>query len=370
LGCDAGLIATGRQFFTTFTFPAHPTILAFMTHDASPGDLKNAVDSLVREQGFSGVVRVDRGGDVVFSAAYGLADRAHRVPNNVDTRFAIASGTKGLTALVIVSLVVDGVLELSTTVRSFLREDLPLIGDDVTVFDLLSHRSGIGDYLDEDLPHDINDYLMPAPVHELDATEAYLKVLAGHPAKFPRGTRFSYCNSGYVVLALVAERAAGVTFAELVRRRVCDLSGMANTAFLRSDELPGDAARGYLSIEGMSRTNVFHLPVLGSGDGGLYSTATDIHRLWAAFFAGRVVPLPWVERMVRSSGEVTGKSMAYGLGFWLRPAGHGVLLEGSDAGVSFRSEHRPESVTTWTAISNISDGAWPLARFLSNTFND
>ena len=101
---------------------------------------------------------------------------------------------------------------------------------------------------------------MPVPVHELATTEQYLAVLDGHPTKFPPGERFAYCNGGYVVLALIAERASGVPFHELVRRRVCEPAGMDDTEFLRSDELPGRAALGYLTVDGVSRTNVFHLP--------------------------------------------------------------------------------------------------------------
>ena len=84
---------------------------------------------------------------------------------------------------------------------------------------------------------------------------------------FPPGERFAYCNGGYVVLALIAERTSGTPFHELVRRRVCEPAGMGDTGFLRSDELPGDVAIGYLTADG-PRTNVFHLPVRGAGTAG------------------------------------------------------------------------------------------------------
>ncbi len=112
--------------------------------------LEDAIDEVARRTGFSGVVRVDRAGAVEFAEAYGLADRAHEIPNTIDTQFGIASGTKGFTALAVVSLIDGGSLTLETTARSVLGEDLPLIDDDVTIEHLLSHRSGIGDYLDED----------------------------------------------------------------------------------------------------------------------------------------------------------------------------------------------------------------------------
>ncbi|HEX2428937.1 MAG TPA: serine hydrolase domain-containing protein, partial [Gaiellaceae bacterium] len=169
------------------------------------------LDPLASETEFTGVVQVDRGDEVELARAYGFAHRGFEIPNEVDTRFGIASGAKSFTALAVVSLIEEGVLELSTPARSVLGRDLPLIDDRVTVEHLLSHRSGIGDYLDEEAV-EIEDYVMPVPVHELATTEDYLAVLDGHPSTFAPGERFAYCNGGFVVLALIAERAGGVSF--------------------------------------------------------------------------------------------------------------------------------------------------------------
>jgi CubicO group peptidase (beta-lactamase class C family) len=229
-------------------------------------DLEESVDRVAAETGFSGVVRVDCSDGADLAKAYGLAHRGHWIATTVDTQFAIASGGKGLTALTVVSLIEAGMLDAATTARSVLGNDLPLIGKEVTVEQLLAHRSGIGDYVDEEAGNEITDYVLPVPVHELAATEQFLRVLDGYPAKFTPGQRFSYCNSGYVVLALMAEQASGIPFHDLVEQRVCEPAGMQDTQFLRSDELPGRAALGYLATDGL-RTNVFHLPVRGSGDG-------------------------------------------------------------------------------------------------------
>jgi CubicO group peptidase (beta-lactamase class C family) len=327
---------------------------------------QDAVDGAADQSGFSGVVRVDRSGSMELCAAYGLADRAHQVPNTVETVFATASGAKTLTALAVMSLVERGALELGTTARSLLGDDLPLIADDVTVEHLLAHRSGIGDYLDEDAV-DLRDYVLAVPVQELATTEQYLPALDGHETVFPAGERFSYNNAGYVVLALMAERATGAELHDLVGTLVCEPAGMTDTAFLRSDELPGRAALGYLDVDGL-RTNVFHLPVRGSGDGGVYSTAADISALWGALFAGRVVPPRRLADMVRPRSDWPEESRRYGLGFHLEATGDGVFLEGHDAGVSFASLHRPTSSITCTVISNWSEGAWPIIRLLSDRF--
>jgi CubicO group peptidase (beta-lactamase class C family) len=322
------------------------------------------IDAVASQHGFAGVVSVTRGGETEFVKAYGLAHRAHQIPNTASTRFAIASGSKGLTALTVVSLIKDNALSMSTTARSVLGRDLPLIGGDVTIEHLLAHRSGIGDYLDEEAGYEITDYVLAVPAQDLGSTEQYLAVLDGHPAKFPAGERFSYCNGGYVILALIAERVSGTAFHQLVQERVCAPAGLTDTAFLRSDELPRRTALGYLTAAGSPRTNVFHLPVLGSGDGGIYSTAADIDALWQSLFTGKIVPAGWVAEMVRARSDVPSEKMRYGLGFWLGRHSDTVILEGYDAGVSFRSVHDPTSNLTHTVISNSSDGAWPVTRRL------
>ena len=155
-------------------------------------DLLARVDQIAAVARFSGVVRVDLNGQLVLAKGYGMADRAHGLANLVDGQFNVASGGKGLTALTVVSLIQQGHLELATTARSLLGPDLPLIADDVTVEQLLAHRSGIGDYLNEEEVADINDYVMRVPVHKLAEPEQFLPVLDGHLAKSAPNERFSY----------------------------------------------------------------------------------------------------------------------------------------------------------------------------------
>jgi CubicO group peptidase (beta-lactamase class C family) len=327
--------------------------------------LERLVDDAARAAGFSGVVRVDRRGVTEVATAYGLADRAYGIATTVETRFATASATKGLTAATVMSLVERGELRLSTTARSLLGDDLPEIADAVTVEHLLAHRSGIGDYFPEDDLGDMTAYAMPVPVHQLATPEQYLGVLADHPTAFPAGERFAYNNAGYVVLALIAERASGTGYHELVRRRVLEPAGMVDTAFLRSDELPAHAARGYLARDGL-RTNVLHLPVVGVGDGGAYSTAADLHRFWEALGSGRIVTPGTVALMTTPRSDWPEESRRYGLGLHLHATGGGAWLEGYDAGVSFTSLHDPSQEVTYTVISNWTDGAWPVVRVLND----
>ena len=300
------------------------------------------------EAPFSGVVLVSRGDETLLAEAAGYAHIAHGIENTVDTRFAIASGTKGLTALVVVGLIAEGRLALSTTAREVLGGDLPLIDDRVTVEHLLTHTSGIGDYYDEEADP-------PPPPTPLLATSAdYLAALDGYPQVSAPGTEYRYHNGAFAVLGLIAERIAGIPFTDLVHDRVCGPAGMTDTAFLRSDALPARTATGYLEN---GRTNVFSLPVVGFGDGGIYSSAPDFRKFWPALLEGRIVPREWVDRMLRP--HVDG----YGLGFFLPRPGV-VRLEGGDHGVTFVSLHQPSTGVTATLISNDYRGGGPLLRRL------
>jgi CubicO group peptidase (beta-lactamase class C family) len=324
--------------------------------------LDETVTDAAVDNGFSGAVRVDDGGGV-HEWAFGLADRCNTLAITPTTRFSVASGTKGFTALTEMSLVESGELALDQPIRTVLGDDLPEIDDRVTVEHLLAHRSGIGDYLDESQPTDINDYLMPVSVHQLSGTEQYLPVLEGHPQVSTPGERFAYNNSGFVILALIAQRVSGTRFEHLVAERVCGPAGLTNTGFIRSDQLQPGVAIGYLSPE-LLRTNVFHLPVMGSGDGGIFSTAADMHSFWSSLFEGRIVSRDSVVRMTTPFSDVPDEHQRYGLGFWLAETGPVVNLVGCDAGVSFRSVCDPTTMVTHTVLSNTSDGAWPMTKAL------
>lgn len=314
-------------------------------------DLVDMVNAAVSEHPFSGVVRVDDAARTT-ELAFGLADRAHQLPNSPDTRFATASGSKLFTALAVMSLVTDGTVELDASARHWLP-DLTQLDNAVTVRQLLTHTSGVGEYLDDDAPSDT--HLLPGSMHSYNRAEDFLALL-DLPMKQPPGT-FEYSNAGFVLLGIIAERASGQPFQDLIQQRVFRPAGLADTDFLRSDALPGSAAIGYLYRDGL-RSNVFHLPIEGSPDGGAYTTAADLRRFWIALAAGRIVPDEVVTQMT-TLGPDHDPDDPYGLGLWL-PAPGAWQIVGEDAGVSMVSEHRPDQDLTMTVLANDAEGAWTI----------
>jgi CubicO group peptidase (beta-lactamase class C family) len=326
------------------------------------------LDRTVEETDFWGVVQVACAGQTVYERARGFAERVHAVPNSPETVFALASGTKSFTALAVMSLAADGVFRLDQPVRGLLGQGHEWLDPLVTVRHLLAHTSGIGDYVDDDAIEDIEDYVLDVPdvpVHCLATPADFVPVLrgAGSTSKFSPGTGFAYCNSGYVILALLIERVTGRSYYDVVEERVFAPAGMRGTAFLRLDQLPAAAAVGYLPGRGW-RINHLQLPVRGGGDGGAYAPAGDIARFWSALFAAGIVPAASVREMVRPQSTVVGKSRAYGLGLWLASARAAIHLEGSDAGISFRSAYEPATGLLYTVLSNTTRGAWPVVKQL------
>ena len=324
------------------------------------------IESLAIASDFSGAIRLDHLDSTLLNSAYGFAYRAAETANTSATVFGVASVAKGLTALTVMALVEQRVLALDTSVRSILGRDLPLIDDAVTIEHLLAHRSGIGDYLDEDAATSVNDYVIDVPVHQLDSPEAFLAVLEGHPQVFRADQDFSYCNSGYCVLAIIAERTTQRGFYELVDELVGQPAGLRHTSFLRSDELPGRVAHGYLDPQGL-QTNVLHLPVRGSGDGGVFTTTADLHALWRAIFDGEILSPSTIQAMT-TRRSFTSASRCHGLGFWLSADSDWVALEGYDAGISARTAHSPSRSVSHTVLANTSTGAWPIAKRFENYF--
>jgi CubicO group peptidase (beta-lactamase class C family) len=322
--------------------------------------LQDELQALADEHDFSGVVAVSRHGERFAELSRGYADRANERPITLDTRFAVASVVKGLTALTAMSLIETGELTLDTTLRSLVPDALPMVDPAVTIEHLLAHRSGVGDYLDEDEWDDVDAYVMPIPVHRLDSPMAFLPILDGYPQRTPPGTRFAYNNGAFVMLSVAIEIASGRSYYDLVQERVLDPAGMADTAFERSDRLPAGAAIGYLED---GRSNILNLPVRGAGDGGAYSTLRDLEALWPALFAGRILPPPVVDRMTTPRSD-TEDGRRYGLGFWIRGDRDTPMLEGYDAGVSCRTVSDPASGVSYTVIANTSSGAWPLVKHL------
>jgi CubicO group peptidase (beta-lactamase class C family) len=327
-----------------------------------------AIDAAAEANRFSGAVSLQLGPDLVFERAYGYADRSNRIENTMQTRFGTASVTKGFTALSVCRALQDARLPLETPVRDVLGPLLPHLSGDVTIKHLLTHTSGIGDYYDEEVVTDFTNYHVSIPWHRLERPRDYLPLL-DLPPKFAPGERFSYCNSGFIVLGLVVEELGGRPYHDFVQTQIFDRAGMTCSGFFRLDALPGSTALGYIDLDGSWKTNVYNLPVIGGPDGGAFTTAADMAHFWAALHRSLLVGPEWRDAYLRPHvrAEAVGAHVSYGLGVWIydRP-GERLFhyLDGGDAGVSFTSLHSAERGVEYTVACNAPPSAREIVTLL------
>lgn len=225
-------------------------------------------------------VLVLHAGRPAFQRSYGLADLEAGVAATPHTNYRLASITKQFTAACILLLAGDGVLTVDDPVRRWLPA-LPPAADAVTLRHLLSHTSGLVDYEDL-LPAD-----QAGQVHDADVLR-----LLQHEDRlyFAAGSDYRYSNSGYALLALVVERASGQRFADFLRTRVFVPLGMAGT-FAREDGGPAipDRAYGHSRVDGHWRRTDQSTTSAVLGDGGIYSSLTDLARWDAALYDDRLL---------------------------------------------------------------------------------
>ena len=229
-------------------------------------DVVSRVTELAVESGFSGVIRIDRAEREPWSAAFGLADRRHKIANDIDTQFGIASGVKSLTALVVVSLIEAGALSLDTAARDVLGDDLPLISDQVSIEHLLAHRSGIGDYLDEEAVVSPTTCSTFRCISLIGQRLIFRSWPTGRPSSLPVNASPA---AAVTSLALIAGAVSGQSFQSLVEDGC--VSRLACMTLRSCAPMLSQVARpSATSTPARVTDECVPLPVVGTGDGGIY----------------------------------------------------------------------------------------------------
>ena len=314
---------------------------------------------------FSGVicVYIDKNSSII--EAFGLAYRPDAIPNKPYTRFSIASGTKGFTATAIMTLIQEGQLSLDTKLFDILPDTFPNFAPEITISHLLSHTSGVPDYFDEETMDDYEALWAQRPVYSMTQPDDFLPMFAHGHMKYTPGKRFSYSNSGYIILGLVIQKITGISYIEYVKKNVFKPAGMKYADFFRADMLPANTATGYIKDDtGNWRSNIYSIPVVGAPDGGAYVTAEDMCAFWTALLSNKLLSKSLTKDMFEPLMQTNDSGdPKYGYGFWITDTweqGLTYYLVGQDPGVSFISAYCSEISIQYTILSNTGDGVWPI----------
>ncbi len=325
------------------------------------------LETVILDTEFSGVISISEHGETIFEQASGYANRSDLIKNQIHTRFGIASGTKGFTALAIGNLIQEGRLSFESKAVECVSCLLPNVSEEVTVKQLLTHTSGIDDYYDEEA----EEFFVKIPWYALKGPKDYLPLFT-EPMKSLPGERFAYNNSGFIVLGVIIEDVSGLPYQQYVEEQIFAPCGMMDSGFFAMNALPERTALGYIETERGWKSNMFNLPIIGASDGGAYTTVGDMQKFWRALSSGKVLrdELLKVFLAPYCQAESEGEHVYYGHGFWINHApGQEArpFLVGSDPGVSFYSQFLRSQERIVTLISNTANGVWPLLKTIGES---
>jgi D-alanyl-D-alanine carboxypeptidase len=332
-----------------------------VTHVA--GELGEAVAAALSELDFSGVALVEGPEGFLAEVALGDADRANGRPNSMSTRFAVASVGKVFTAVALVRLVERGMVTLDAPAVDLLPADRRPSGLDagVTLEHLLSHQSGLTDYIDDAGGQDFADLWVDRNPGLILAPADLLPLFGDRPPRAAPGVEVRYNDGAFVLAGLVLEALTGRSYYDLVADEVFAPAKMTSTGFPAMDGVEPDLAIGYIRPEEPGerwRTNIYATTGRGQPDGGAYTTAADLVAFVDAFLAGRLVGETWRDEMLRPRAADPEDDVRYGLAFQLRGEGRRARIghSGGDPGVAADVSWFPELGIRTAVITNAPPG--------------
>ena len=313
-------------------------------------------------ENYSGVITIKKGTKSIYNKALGYADMPNKRRNRLDTKFPTASAGKAFVAVGILKLIEEGKLNFDTTIKEVLDFDLHQIDPDITIHQLLTHTSGIPDYCDEEVVTDYADLFVDYPNYKIRTSKDMIPLFIDMPMKYPKGQRFEYNNTGFVVLGLIIEFITKQPFDVYLKNEIFIPCNMLDTMYCEYDRLPANCANVYIYDEKRKEyyTNIYSSTAKGVGDGGAFTTSIDVEKFWKGLFLGKVISLDMVEKMITSKVPEGN----YGYGVWIRNINNRYVpyFQGSEPGISFISGYDNERDILITLISNTEDSVWKINR--------
>jgi CubicO group peptidase (beta-lactamase class C family) len=315
--------------------------------------LNGYVDKLAADNDLSGAILIAAGDHVIFQRGFGFADASRRHPIGPATRFDLASGGKMFTALAIAQLVQEGRMHFGDTLATLLPELADReFAHTVTLANLLTHTSGLGEYWDD---------AFEKHWHDIRTLRQYLPFVLAAGTHFKPGERFEYCNSNYILAGLVLEAATGLSYDQMIAKRIFEPLGMRDTGLFPFDD--GDSLIAAPLTGEPRHWRVADHGYRGSSAGGCLSTCADMLRFARGLVRGRIVSDSMLTVMTTSKTEgLEGRNrLSYGYGFetersagGARSFGHGGIARG----VNFAFRYFPDSDVTLLVFSNQDNGAY------------
>lgn len=254
-----------------------------MSKSLDAEEVHRFLKELADADSFSGAVLIAKDGETLFKRAYGLASKRYTVPNTIDTIFNIGSINKIFTKLAIIQLYEQEKLSPKDKVGKFLPDFPKEIAEKITVEQLVTFTSGMGDYFNEKFQDAIG---------RLRKLDDFVSLFIDDPLSFEPGEGQQYSNAGFVVLGKIIEAISGMDYYDYIRKHIYKPAGMTCSDHFELDQPEPNVATGYTrfgmcsdSCEKVRDTrieNTYLIGTKGSSAGGGYSTLDDFVRFDSA----------------------------------------------------------------------------------------
>ena len=258
------------------------------------------LDDAILAEGPGCSAAVAERGEVVWTYARGMADLDRSIPIDTSTRFNVASVTKQFTATAVLMLAEEGKLALSDPVSDYV-DGLPPWSDEVTVGDLITHTSGIADFV--------------VPGDEMVDREVLLQSLAAHPDARRKNANFNYSNDNYMLLGLIVEEAGGSDLGAWVQSEIFAPYGL--DMVLEPGAVADDIAIGYLegSPPFTPAPNEYVVP----GPTGIVTTPSELAKWGDHYRDPRILPEATLQEALSAAVPVDGRDSGsrYGPGVFI-----------------------------------------------------
>src|SRR5215471_1523092 len=277
---------------------------------ASPrvhAELQSALDRAVA-MGIPGAIAVVRDGKGTVRVVSGYGTLMPKTPIRATDRFRVGSLTKTFVSTVALQLVDEGKLSLDDTVEHWLPGLVPG-GEKITVRELLNMRAGLYDYLNQDTT--IVHRLETGDLTHRYAPKELVALATAHKPNFPPGAGWSYCNTCYVLVGLIVEKASGHAIEAELKRRIFEPLHLRGTSFDSAPLIAGNHSRGYVRVGKRLIDVSVASPSPAWAAGAIVSTGDDVERFFSALGQGRLLPA----HLLRVMRTPTTSSGGYGLGY-------------------------------------------------------
>jgi len=325
---------------------------------------EQCLKKLAEDDEFSGAVLVVKNGKTLLKNAIGQASREYDIPNKTTTKFNMASVGKMFTGLAIVKLVEQGILSFDDPISKYVPEDWlnPEISRKIQIRHLLTHTSGLGDYFK-------NAYTQCA-IPFFRNLEDYKSLVVHDTLMFDPGTKFSYSNTGMLLLGVVIENVTGTDYFTYLRNNIFEPAGMVNTdGFDKSIPVKNRAtgySKEYFNAEVNWNNHQYTRIMRGSPSGGIYSTVEDLLKFDMAIRLNTLLSPLYTKMLLEGRPELNASFHSYGFfvseGYLGRQISHG----GDGQGVNCQFKMFYDLGYTFAVLSNFSQ---PSANIVANVLD-